>query len=815
MPLPFLPFLAAMSSEAVTLQAQGVNDLGRERRLSALIWREDYNPAQDVTDTQIGETPSTPAGLVAALLGTETAIPNPVAFAVFEVAPPAPNMVTFETALPIETVAASTAKLIEGEDTEAAAAAKPTAHSAKDDHGQEAPQHGAKEEHSAPAAQPSADGDHSAPASHGAESEHGAAEEHGDGPAEDHGKASHGPPRRKPLPQLPPPPPPSDEDVLSADEALLDGRRRPGDQEKLPPPVRQENLGAIRAPRPEAFPTDPEFPLPDRWRLSEALGLARKEKFLDPYNQNTYKGDRPLCIPPLDKEEREEWQRERIEAGLKRCKTPTFLKLKHEDWFLALTGVSDTVVEPRSFPIPVSVQTTQNAGSLDVFGRSHSEVYSQTFLFGGSLIKGSTAFKPPEIEYRALFALNFNNVNITEKRALFVEPSKPTHRFDYFLGVQEFFVDYHIRNVSDRYDFDSIRVGIQPFQADFRGFLFNDQQLGVRFFGNRDNNRYQYNLALFWRLEKDTNSGLNSVVQRPRDDWTFFANLYRQDFPVVGVTSQVSATVNVNREGNNVEVDTNGFPVRPALLGTTRGRDYDVGYLGYSMDGHFGRMNVTASGYLALGSDRNSFFTGQKAKIRSHFIAVETSYDVDWARFRLSGLYASGDKDPYDNVEGGFDAIFENPIFAGADTSYWIRQSIPFAGGGRVISVSQRNGILNDLRSSKDQGQSNFNNPGTMLLGVGADFDITPRLRISTNLNHLWFQNTSSLQALRVEGSIPKAIGTDASVAVIYRPKAIQNVVFRLSAATLDPGKGLSDLFGSAERNKRFYSFLFNAILSY
>ena len=81
-----------------------------------------------------------------------------------------------------------------------------------------------------------------------------------------------------------------------------------------------------------------------------------------------------------------------------------------------------------------------------------------------------------------------------------------THRFDDSLGVQEAFVDYHLRNVSDRFDFDSVRVGIQPFQFDFRGFLFQDQQLGIRLFGNRDNNRFQYNLAAFWRLEKDTNS---------------------------------------------------------------------------------------------------------------------------------------------------------------------------------------------------------------------------------------------------------------------------------------------------------------------
>jgi hypothetical protein len=616
----------------------------------------------------------------------------------------------------------------------------------------------------------------------------------------------------KPATAAAPEPPPAlltEDPSLSADESLMDGRRRPGEQEKLPDPVRQENIGAVRAPPPEAFPGDPDFPLPDRWRLSENLNLVRKARFLDPYNQNTYKGDRPICIPSEEETERRE------KEGLPKCKTPKFLGLKGEDWFLALTGVSDTIIEPRTFPIPVGNQTTSRPGSLDVFGRSRSLVVAQTFLFGGSLIKGSTAFKPPEIEYRALFALNANYVDVPERRVLHVEPSKKSHRFDYFLGVQEFFVDYHLRNVSDRYDFDSVRVGIQPFQADFRGFLFNDQQLGIRFFGNRDNNRFQYNLGIFWRLEKDTNSGLNSVMQSPRKDWVFAANLYRQDFPVVGLTSQISATININREGNQFHSDSNGFPVRPSLLGDLRPRDYDVAYLGYSVDGHFGRVNLTASAYAALGEDRNSFFTSKKANIRSFFFAAEPSIDFDWIRVRASGLYASGDGDPYDNKEGGFDAIFENPIFAGADTSYWIRQTIPFAGGGRAVNVNTRNGILNNLRSSKEEGQSNFNNPGTILLGAGVDCDVTPQFRLSGNLNHLWFANTSTVQALRVEGSIPKAIGWDASLAAIYRPKAIQNVVFRLSAAAFDPGKGFSDLFASAGRDKRFYSVLFNATLTY
>ena len=570
----------------------------------------------------------------------------------------------------------------------------------------------------------------------------------------------------------------------------IEGRRRPGYEKPLPDPVTQNNIGAVRPPPPEAFPTD-QIPVPDRWRLIQSLGLV-KERWFDPYNQNTLKGDRP--IDP--------------------AKVP-WLPIHGEDWFFAASAVSDTVIEPRTFPIPVGVQTTERPQSLDIFGKDASYVFSQTFIVGASLFKGSTAFKPPEIEYRVALAFNLTHVNVPERRVLFVAPSKPSRRTDGFVGVQELFVDYHLRNTSDRYDFESIRIGIQPFQSDFRGFLFNDQQLGLRFFGNRDNNRFQFNLAAFWRLEKDTNSGLNSVVQRPRDDFVFIGNVYRQDFLIPGLTSQITAVYNRNREAGRIEVDDNGFPVRPALLGDLRGREYDVVYLGYNADGRIGRINLTASLYGALGEDRNSFFTGRAAQIRAYFGAAELSYDRDWMRFRLSGLYASGDKHPYDNVENGFDAIFENPIFAGADTSYWIRQTIPFAGGGRAVAISGRNGVLNALRSSKEQGQSNFNNPGTALIGIGGDFDVTPTTRLSANINHLWFADTAVLQTLRNEGSIPKDIGWDLSAAAIWRPRATQNIVVRLSGAVLAPGKGFRDLFASSDRSRAYYSILANVILSY
>ena len=599
--------------------------------------------------------------------------------------------------------------------------------------------------------------------------------------------------------ELPPATPPAEQGPVvvaepaeppAVDNEIIEGRRRPDYTEPLPEEVTQTNVGAVRAPPPEAFPVD-QVPVPDRWRLIESLGVV-KERWWDPYNQNTYKGDRPINPD----------------------KVP-WLPITGDDWFFIVNAVSDTVFEPRTFPIPVGVQTTERPDSIDVFGKDASYVLSQTFIVGAALLKGSTAYKPPDVEYRVTLAGNINYVDVPERRVLFVEPSKPSHRFDHFVGVQEAFFDYHFRNVSDRYDFDSVRIGIQPFQADFRGFLFNDNQLGIRFFGTRDNNRFQYNFGGFWRLEKDTNSGLNAVLQTPRDDYVFYVNAYRQDFLIPALTSQLTFVWNANREAQDVQIDDNGFPVRPALLGSLRGRDYDVFYLGYNADGRIGRINLTGSAYYAFGEDRNSFFTDERADISAYFAALEASYDRDWMRFRLSAAYASGDSDPYDDVETGYDAIFENPVFAGADTSYWIRQTIPFAGGGRAISVNGRNGILNSLRSSKEQGQSNFNNPGLMLVGAGADFDITPEFRLSANANHLWFENTATLQALRNEGSIPKAIGWDLSAAAIWRPKATQNIVFRLSGAALVSGAGFEDLFTALDNPGTYYSVLANVVLTY
>ncbi|MEP6883046.1 MAG: hypothetical protein ABI866_13685, partial [Dokdonella sp.] len=512
------------------------------------------------------------------------------------------------------------------------------------------------------------------------------------------------------------------------------------------------------------------------WRIMESLGF--KHSLLDPYNQNVLKADKPI---------------------------------RGDDHFLNLLAISDTIIEPRSIPTPVGAQGTGGSGDLDVLGRTDQLILAQTLIVGADYYIGDTTFKPPELEFKALLALNYNRVHTNEPRALQVNPDRGTDRDDGFIGVQELFVDKHLRNVSSRYDFDSLRIGIQPFNSDFRGFLFQDSQPGIRLFGNRDNNFWQYNLAWFRRLDKDINSGLNDVTKAPRKDDVFVANLYRQDFPFTGFTSQVTALYNRNREDHPF-YDSNGFIQRPSSLGLETPRTYDVGYLGYNGDGHIGRVNLTVSAYGVFGKQTPGVFVNQKTDIRAGFAAAEASMDFDWIRLRGSLAYASGDSNPYDDRSTGYDAIFENPIFAGADTSYWVRQNVPLIGGGGV-ALAQRNGFLNDLRSSKENGQSNFDNPGLRLIGFGADFDITPAHRVAANLNELWFDKTAILEAARNQGNIGRYIGTDASVSWIYRPHFTQNVIMRLSGAALLPGSGFKDLYG--DRHSTYYSVLGNIVLAY
>ncbi len=539
-------------------------------------------------------------------------------------------------------------------------------------------------------------------------------------------------------------------------------------------PNRRAGLRPVPAPGAQANYVKVE----DRWKLTEQLGILNFPWY-DPYNFNVIKGDRPV---------------------------------HGEDWFFQLNLISDTIFEPRSLPVPVGAQTSERPGSVGVFGADDQFIFNQNLIIGLVYVKGNTTFKPPDYEFRLTPVINYNYVDTAERRLLRIDPREGDSRTDSQVLLQEAFFDYHIRNVSDRYDFDSFRIGIQPFSTDFRGFLFQDIQLGARLFGTRNNNIFQYNLAWFRRLEKDINSGLNDIRQDIRKDDVFIANVYWQDFPQLGFFSQATVVYNRNREGDEPSAfDENGFIARPASLGLEQPRNYDVVYLGYNGDGHFGRLNLTVSAYWAVGDEDRQSFVDREGDISAGFFAAEAGRDYSWARMRFSAVYATPDTDPFDDKATGFDAIFENPIIAGFDTNYWTHQPVPLVAGGGV-SITPRNGMLNSLRSSKERGQSNFTNPGTVLLGVGADLDLSVESRVSFNANYLRFADSTVLEVARNQSDIDEEIGLDLSTAWIWRPFASQNVVWRLSGAVLLPGKGFEDLFPDESYQ---YSIFGNLVLTF
>ncbi len=294
--------------------------------------------------------------------------------------------------------------------------------------------------------------------------------------------------------------------------------------------------------------------------------------------------------------------------GDRLIKVPSWAPLKGDDWFLVAGLTSDTVVEPRSFPILVGVQTTGRPDSIDTFGHPASLVLAQTVLASAALIKGSTAYKPPEIEYRVTLAAQLNYVNLDERRVLNVKPSTASHRTDMFVGVQELFVDRHLRNTSDRYDFDPCASASSPSSRTFAASCSMTTSLGCAC------------SAIATTIASSTTSPPSGVWRRTRTAASTISARRRAttgcSSPIStgrispsGFTSQISVTYNMNREAGRIEVDKNGFPVRPALFGNLRARDYDVVYLGYSGDGHFGRINLTTSLYAALGQDRDNVFT--------------------------------------------------------------------------------------------------------------------------------------------------------------------------------------------------------------
>ena len=105
--------------------------------------------------------------------------------------------------------------------------------------------------------------------------------------------------------------------------------------------------------------------------------------------------------------------------------------------------------------------------------------------------------------------------------------------------------------------------------------------------------------------------------------------------------------------------------------------------------------------------------------------------------------------------------------------------------------------LLPSLRANKEEGQANFVNPGLMLVNLGADFNVTPKLRAFVNANYLRFDRTEPLELLLFQRPIMHSIGTDLGVGAEYRPPLSENIILRGGVSALLPGDGFKQLYSA------------------
>ena len=505
---------------------------------------------------------------------------------------------------------------------------------------------------------------------------------------------------------------------------------------------------------------------PDRWKLDypewdRYPGRAGEYPYVfghwyDPFNRNKLKGDYPLF----------------------------------GNTFFSFGGTSTTAIDERRLYVPSNVAAAR-PGSEDFFGRGRQSLISQTFRFSFDLFHGDTSFKPVDWRVRITPAVNLNQIWTQERGIINPDVRAGTDRTDYWAGLQEAFVEVKVHDLSPNYDFFSVRAGIQQFTSDFKGFILSEEQPGLRVFGNLFSNRIQYNLAGFYFLEKNTNSGLNTFDAR--DQYVGVANIYLQDFFAKGYTTEFS--YHFNRDIGAMHYDDNGFLVRPEPLGKIANRRVQAQYVGWAGLGHIGRLNVNHAYYHAFGHDELNQVAGKRTDINANFVAAELSYDHDWLRPRASFLFSSGDKNPTDGHARGFSSIVDAETFGGGVFSFFNHEGIRLT--GTSVALTAPESFLPDLRSSKEEGQSNFVNPGLFLWNVGLDADLTQNMKLVTNFSYLRFHHTEPLNLLLFQSQIPDSLGFDYGMGIVYRPILSDNMVIVGGISGLTPGTGLRRIYTS------------------
>jgi hypothetical protein len=292
----------------------------------------------------------------------------------------------------------------------------------------------------------------------------------------------------------------------------------------------------------------------------------------------------------------------------------------------------------------------------------------------------------------------------------------------------------------------------------------------------------QYNLVYFSQREKDTYSDLNMFDARHRTSSSQMS---------FGRTSSGKATLRSSAPRQlrlrRTHYDKNGFLTRPQILGTVPDETNffvptaacavttcALSISGGPATGHIGRLNITHAFYQVFGEDEFNGLAGRRVDINAQMAALELSYDRDWIRLKLSAFMPAATAIP--------------PIAPRAASTR--SSTILCLSAARSVVRSPRLqprrhcGELEAARlpcpepaHEQDEGQSNFVNPGVLIVGLGTDIDVTPKLKAFANLNYICFAETKPIEVALQTNKARRELGLDASLGFKFRPLLTDNII--------------------------------------
>jgi hypothetical protein len=480
-------------------------------------------------------------------------------------------------------------------------------------------------------------------------------------------------------------------------------------------------------------------PEPDRWRTLEPLGIGSKQRnpLYDPYNQNILKGDLPVFGDRL---------------------------------FFSATGVLDSIVDFKR-----NLDFHQSGRIRNVPFHEHNTVGQTTATLALELFSGYTVFTPKDWAIRLTPIFRFR---CGDKNAIDEGCGEDARMLEAF-GEAKLF------EIGDTFDATTGRIGLQAFNSDFFGLIYNDVQPGARIFSEIARNRFKVNLAAFDRLNKEKLSGLNEWKRR--DHQVGIASLQWDDFLLDGFN--VLPSFVVNHDDNEDKT-----------AGTLRAY-----YVGFTTNGRLGRVNVNSAFYYAFGETARNTPNRRSQDISAWTALGQVLYPIRWTVPRLAIAYASGDGNPRDNTAGGFDSVFDNVAFGGGQFSYLFGEKIQLGN----TTLLRGNSVYPSLRGANATSQ--FVNPGAIAINPGIDLLLTPKTLFEANVNYVRFDDTSSLEAA-LGRRVGHEVGWEVNSGVTYRPFLNEQVIVFAGGGLFFPGQAIKDTFGT---EKTVYKALVRLLLTF